>query len=330
MKKIIPIVLLVAIAGGGIYWYRSTHRKQADATMLRLSGNIEAHESIVSFRVQGRIIDLLVDEGQQVKAGEVLARLDEDDFRQQVQVDEALLRTRAAELQLVTAGSRRQDIEAAEQALIDAKADLDQKRIDYERYENLYKKDTISAQARDQARTAFERAQANYKRVGQQLDQLREGARKEQIAVSRASVNQAREALGMSKLKLEHTTLKAPRAGIVTVKQAELGEVVSPGTPVVTIADLEKLWLRAYIAETDLARIHWGQEVTVRTDTYPDKTYHGRISFISPQAEFTPKSVETHKERVTLVYRIKIDLDNPNLELKPGMPADAYIDLAKK
>jgi HlyD family secretion protein len=114
----------------------------------------------------------------------------------------------------------------------------------------------------------------------------------------------------------------------VTVRQAELGEVVAPGSPVVTIADLDHSWLRAYIAETDLGSIHWGQDAVITTDTYPGKQYHGRISFIASTAEFTPKSVQTFKERVTLVYRIKIDIDNPNYELKPGMPADARIDLA--
>jgi len=104
--------------------------------------------------------------------------------------------------------------------------------------------------------------------------------------------------------------------------------VVVPGTPVVTLADLDHIWLRAYLAETDLGRIRWGQEATVTTDTYPGKQYRGRISFISSTAEFTPKSVQTYKERVTLVYRIKIDIDNSNHELKPGMPADAHINLA--
>ena len=113
-----------------------------------------------------------------------------------------------------------------------------------------------------------------------------------------------------------------------SVRQAELGEVVAPGSPVVTLADLDHIWLRAYIAETDLGSIHWGQEATVTTDTYPGKQYHGRISFIAPNAEFTPKSVQTYTERVTLVYRIKIDIDNPNHELKPGMPADAHLELA--
>jgi HlyD family secretion protein len=115
---------------------------------------------------------------------------------------------------------------------------------------------------------------------------------------------------------------------VVTVRQAELGEVVAPGSPVVTLADLDHIWLRAYVAETDLGRIAWGQNVAITTDTYPSKQYHGRISFISSDAEFTPKSVQTTKERVTLVYRIKIDIDNPSHELKPGMPADARVDLA--
>ena len=123
--------------------------------------------------------------------------------------------------------------------------------------------------------------------------------------------------------------LRAPSTGVITVREAELGEVVRRRIAVVTLADLDHLWLRAYIAETDLGRIHWGQEATITTDTYPGKQYHGRISFISPGAEFTPKSVQTYQERVTLVYRIKIDVDNPNHELKPGMPADAHLMLAR-
>jgi HlyD family secretion protein len=112
------------------------------------------------------------------------------------------------------------------------------------------------------------------------------------------------------------------------VREAEPGEVVVPGSPVVTLDDLDHLWLRAYIAKPDLGRIHWGQSATITADSFPGKQYHGRISFISPDAEFTPKSVQTYAERVTLVYRIKIDIDNPNHELKPGMPADAHLELA--
>ena len=123
-------------------------------------------------------------------------------------------------------------------------------------------------------------------------------------------------------------TLKAPFDGVILVRQAELGEVVVPGTPVVTLADLDHVWLRAYVNETDIGRVRLGQQATVTTDTYPGRRYGGRIAFIAEKAEFTPKSVETHAERVTLVYRIKIELDNPAHELVPGMPADATIRLA--
>ena len=225
------------------------------------------------------------------------------------------------------AGSRWQDVEAAKQTVIDSKADLDQKKKDYARYEALYEKDEIPAQTRDQAATNVTRAQATYDRAQQILNELVEGTRKEELDVDRANVRQAKENLDMSQIRLSYTVLRAPFDGIVLVRQAELGEVVSPGTPIVTLADLDHIWLRVYLPETDLGKLHWGQEVNVRTDTYPGKTYRGRVSVIASDAEFTPKSVQTEKERVTLVYRIKIDVENPNHELKPGMPADAYVDV---
>jgi len=191
----------------------------------------------------------------------------------------------------------------------------------------LFAKDAISAQDRDVADTNLKRSQAVFQQAKERYDQAVEGARREEIAVAEANVKQARESLGLSRITLDNATLLAPTAGVITVRQAEIGEVVSPGTPVATLADMDHLWLRAYVPETDLGKIRWGQAATVRTDTYPSKTYKGRISFISPQAEFTPKSVQTFQERVTLVYRIKIDVENPNHELKPGMPADAEIDL---
>jgi HlyD family secretion protein len=235
---------------------------------------------------------------------------------------------RQSNLALTLAGTREQEVKAAQQTVIDAQADLEQKKIDNERAQRLFAKDEVSAQDRDLAATALKRAEAIFKADQQRYNEAVEGSRKEDIAVARANLNAASANLGLSQVNLDYTILRAPSAGVITVRQAELGEVVSPGTPVVTLADLDHIWLRAYIAETDLGRIHWGQEATVTTDTYPGKQYHGRISFISSSAEFTPKSVQTYKERVTLVYRIKIDIDNPNHELKPGMPADAHLDLA--
>jgi membrane fusion protein YbhG len=327
MKRIFPILLLVVLIATVVHSYPRWFGKQSVASEIKLSGNIEAHESLVSFKVTGRIADLPVDEGQTLKAGALVARLDSDDYRQQVSVDEAAIRVRQSQLALGLAGSRSQDVEAAKQSVIDAHADLEQKEKDYRRYDALYEKDEIPGQTRDQAATSVTRAQAALERAQQIYNELVEGTRKEELEIDRANERQARQNLDMSRIRLSYTTLRAPFDGVILVRQAELGEVVSPGTPIITLADLEHIWVRIYVPETDLGRIHWGQEAAVRTDTYPGKSYRGRISFISSEAEFTPKSVQTEKERVTLVYRVKVDVENPNFVLKPGMPADVYVAL---
>jgi HlyD family secretion protein len=258
----------------------------------------------------------------------LLARLEDADYRQKVRIDEATVRVRESNLALQLAGTRGQEIRASQQTTLDVEADLEQKKVDDERAQRLFAKDEISAQDRDLAATALKRAEASFKAAQQRTNEAEEGSRKEDIAIARANLNEANAGLGLSRVNLGYTTLRAPSSGVITVREAELGEVVSPGTPVITLADLDHIWLRAYIAETDMGKIHWGQQVKITTDTYPGKQYSGRISFISSTAEFTPKSVQTYQERVTLVYRIKIDIDNTSHEFKPGMPADAHIDLA--
>jgi HlyD family secretion protein len=329
MKRLISVLILLAAAiAAGVYYYPRFVRKPAPANQLTLSGNIEAHESLVSFKVQGRIVDLPVEEGQQVEQGALLARLEDADSKQKVRIDQANVGVRESDLALTLAGTREQEVKAAQQTMIDAQADLEEKKLDNDRAQRLFSKDEVSAQDRDLAATALKRAEAIFKAAQQRLSEAVEGSRKEDIAIARANLNEASANLGLSQVNLAYAILRAPSTGVITSRQAELGEVVAPGSPVATLADLDHIWLRAYIAETDLGSIHWGQEATVTTDTYPGKLYHGHISFISSNAEFTPKSVQTYKERVTLVYRIKIDIDNPNHELKPGMPADAHIDLA--
>jgi HlyD family secretion protein len=326
MRRLFLVFVIVIVAAiGAARLYPRWFGKSAAETVLKLSGNIEAHESLVSFKASGRIIDLPVDEGMTMKAGDLLARLDDADYRQQVMIDEATTKVRQRQLALGLAGSRVQDIEAARQSVIDAQADLDQKKKDLARYEALYEKDEIPAQTRDDAATAVTRAEATLSRAQEIYSELVEGTRKEELAVDRSMVHQAQQDLDMARIQLSYTVLRAPFSGVVLVREAELGEVVSPGTPIVTLADLDHIWLRVYLPETDLGKVRWGQEVEVRSDTYPGKVYRGRVSVISSEAEFTPKSVQTEQERVTLVYRIKVDVENPNYELKPGMPADAYI-----
>jgi len=332
MKPKIAIVVVIGVlAAAVVYFFYFRPRWTAEKSqpnVLKLSGNIETHESIVGFKVSGRIVDLPIEEGQWVQPGAVLARLDTADYRQQLEMDEAAVQVQRTQLDLGLAGTRPQQLEVARQALVNAKADLAQKQLDYTRAETLYREQVGSQVARDQAETNLKSAQTTAHSAQQQYDQALEGTRKEQLAVDRAQLVQAVQKADLSRVYLGYTTLRAPKAGVILVRDAELGEVVAPNTPVITLGDLDHVWLRAYVNETDLGRIHWGQPVTVRTDSYPGKVYHGRISFIASQAEFTPKSVQTFQERVTLVYRIKIDLENSNHELKPGMPADAEIQLA--
>jgi len=249
------------------------------------------------------------------------------------------------------AGSRQQEIRAAEAELAEAEAQCDQWESDYSRAEELLQKNAVSRQdydrieaslkaARERVKAATEKlalAQAGFRehRIQQaeaakrkaeaELALVLEGPRAEKIAQAAARRKQAEAALALAETKFGYARLAAPMNGVVLSKNVEPGEYVAPGTPVVTVGDLEHPWLRAYINETDLGRVKHGQKVRLTTDTYPGKVYEGRVSFIASEAEFTPKNVQTQKERVKLVYRIKIDVANPEMELKPGMPADAEI-----
>ncbi len=318
-KRIIVVAAILALAAGAWAFSPLLFESSAARNTLLVSGNIEAHESVVSFKaVQSRITELPFDEGQWVDKGTLLARLDDADYRQQVAIDNAQLAM--AERQL---DSARQKLEAANATVADDKADLAQRQLDYDRNQKLFEQTVISADTRDRTETALKQSRAALNR-----DVAMSRSAERDIEVAEATIKSAAENLKLAQIDLGYTVLEAPFSGVILTRQAELGEVMQPGTPVVTMADLDHVWLRGYIDETDLGRVHWGQPATVTTDTYPGKQYRGHVTFIASDAEFTPKSVETHKERVTLVYRIKIEVENPNHELKPGMPADATIDLA--
>jgi HlyD family secretion protein len=310
------VLALVAVAA----WIVSNHmlgRHTPDNELL-VSGNIEAHESLVSFKtVQSRIVELPFDEGKWVDAGTVLARLDATDYRKEVEVNQAAVAV--AEQQLAAALEK---VNVAQATVLNDRADLAQRQLDSDRRQRLFKANAVAAEDRDLALTALKQAQAALQR---DLAAARSADR--DVDVAKASIQDAQRNLELSNIILGYTTLHAPFSGVILIRNAELGEVMQPGTPVVTLADLDHVWLRAYISETDLGKVRWGQDAIVTTDSYPGKQYPGHISFIASDAEFTPKSVETHKERVTLVYRIKIDVYNPRHELKPGMPADALIKL---
>jgi len=175
----------------------------------------------------------------------------------------------------------------------------------------------------DQGKAEVEKAKASLSLAHSK--QLQTKVYRRDLEVTKAQIKEAKAALEVTKRQLEYSEVFAPISGVALVKSAEVGEYVSPGATVLTIADLDHVWLRAYVDETDLGRVKLGQKVRVKTDTFPNKAYEGKVSFISSEAEFTPKQVQTKKERVKLVYRIKVDIENLNRELKPGMPADGEI-----
>ena len=310
----IALVVATAAVAAAYFWLW----RQPTTNNLVVSGNIEAHESVLSFKtVQSRIVELPFDEGQWVKAGTSLARLEDHDYRQEVVVNEATLLVQQRQLALAL-----RNLEAAKRTVTIDQADLWEKTIDYQRDQELWQKNVISTQTRDLAGTALEQSRAV---VGR--DQALQAAAEESVSVAQASIKNAQASLKLAEIILGYTILYAPFSGVILVRNAELGEEMQPGTPVFTLADLDHVWLRAYINETDIGRVRFGQAALMTTDSYPGHKYVGRISLISQNAEFTPKSVETHAERVNLVYRIKIDIANPEHELVPGMPADARIPL---
>ena len=324
MKRFIIGILIAAAIAGGIYYFLTREKNPSDL-YIKVSGNIEATEVDAGFKISGRIVNRLVDEGDWVKKGQLLAKLDDEDLRNRFEVAKATLLSAQARLNKLLAGSRPEEIREAQAAVEQAQFDLENKRNHYERMKPLFDRGVIPKETLDNAEAAYKVAQATLQRATESYRIVKEGPRQEDIEDARAQVEQARASLKLTETQLSYTNLYSPMTGVVLVKSGEVGEVVNPGTSILTLADIESVWLKAYIPETDLSRVKWGQEVIITTDLRPRKEYKGRISFISSQAEFTPKQIQTEKERVTLVYRIKVDIPNPERELKPGMPADGKI-----
>lgn len=328
-RRLLILVVLAALAGGG--WLLYSHFKGSDAqdaNLLKLSGHMETTETDMAFKVAGKVAVIHFEEGDQVATGQLVAELEDQDLRQEVDLAEARLAAAQATLSKLLAGNRPQELKDAEAALSQAVADQADKARDLARQEALYKRGAAAQAPLDKARLANTVAVDAVSRARERLSLVKEGFRREDIAAGRADVAQAKASLDLARTKLGYAKIYAPTPGVVLVRQAEPGEVLAVGAPVVTLGDLEGIWLEGYIPETQLAQVRLGQKAYVTTDTYPGKHYPAWVAYISSKAEFTPKTVETQKERITLVYRTKVRAENPDQELKPGMPGEAVIPLA--
>lgn len=387
MKRIIPIILLLATVGGYLAWSRL---KAGDEGLLKLSGNIEFKKVDIAFKTAGKLLELYVDEGANVTKGLVIARLDREQMSRMRERDSATvlsaesqllqlqtgiryqkemtagelalraseLRQAKAKLQELLDGARPQELAQARSSLEDLRALREQANKELERAKKLIAKEDISQNQFDQYETRFASLSAQVASAEQRLALITEGPRKtdiesaraavarteaamamteaqrleilrreEELAARRADVSRAKSSVSVIDSQLDDTVATTPIDGVVLVKSADPGEVLAAGTPVVTLGDIDHPWLRGYVPQSKLGQVKLGMPVAIYSDSYPGKTYKGKISFIASEAEFTPKQIQTTEERVKLVYRIKVDVENPGRELKLNMPVDGVIDL---
>jgi HlyD family secretion protein len=294
-----------------------------------VSGNIEVVDAQLAFKLPGRVAERPVSEGQRVTRDQLVARLDDPEQVQELALRRAELAAARAVLAELEAGSRPQEIASADATVRSTEAERDRAKLEFTRQQELLAKAAISNREFEAAQAQLKVAEARVRESGERLKLVREGPRAEAIQQARARVEQGLASVALAQTRLDNTKLVSPLDGIVLSHNIEPGEYVSAGTPIATVADITHVWVRAYLNQSDLGRIRLGQKVGVRTDSFPDKTYEGTIGFIASDAEFTPKTVQTSKERVKLVFRIKVDLANPSGELKPGMPADVVLPAAQ-
>ncbi|MFO1061177.1 MAG: efflux RND transporter periplasmic adaptor subunit [Dongiaceae bacterium] len=325
MRRILALLMLAAVAAGGGWWYWQHRTAPARSATLDLYGNVEIRQVDLSFGVEGPIAQVLVDEGDVVAADQVLATLDQDAFRFAAANAEASLQGAEQRLAELVAGPRAQEIDRARASVAAAEAGLENSVANLSRAVELVRHNNASQQALDSARMAQRTAGAALDVARAELALLLEGTRKEQIAQARAEVEARRADLDLARYRLRRSTLRAPNAGIVLTRVREPGAVVTPNSPVLTVSVIDPVWVRTYVDEPNLGLMVPGTAVAVTTDATPGATYVGHVGYVSPTAEFTPKSVETPGLRTALVYRVRIIVDNPDRALRQGMPATVIL-----
>jgi len=297
--------------------------KSLDDSTIRASGHIEATEVRLAAKVGGRLLEAPLEEGQTITAGVLVARLETVDAEHQLAQARANAEAADAQLRLLLAGSRAEDLRRAEDQMAQAQAELDAARRDLDRLSGLADRGSATEKSRDDAATRKEIAERAVAAARAQLDKLVAGPRRQEIEAARAQRASAEAMVAAVEQQISDATVLAPTDGIVTTRIAEPGEILPPGATIAILTDLDRPWLTVWIDEPSLSRVTLGQAVTVRVDG-SDQRFKGTVSFISPVAEFTPKNVQTPDERAKLVFRVKVRLDNTDGVFKPGMPADTH------
>jgi len=331
----VPAVLILFLLGVTLADYIKTHN-----TPLSGNGTIEGKEIKIIAEVGGKLENLFVEEGDIVSAGDPLAKIEARPYEIQVHIAEAQQKDAHASFDEAETGTRAQEIAAAQHDVEHLKAQIiaAEKSLSFhksllDKYQNLFNTGALTKQELDTQELQHQKAEQQHlalleqaKAADSKLSLLKEGASQENLDRLASGIEQTSENLELARLNLSKTELKAPAKGTVTSCNFEVGEIVRPGSEVITLLDTQNLWLNTYIHEDKLGKVKVGQEVKLEVDAYPGENFIGAVSFIAPKPEFTPRSIQTKEDRVNLVFRVKIVVTDKKDKLMPGMPVDVYYE----
>ncbi len=309
---IFPVVLLLGCG-------------ENDAEKISATGTIEAVEIRIPSKVNATVMQLRIDEGSTVQEGDTLVVLDRSTFAIQLRQAQAGVELAEAQLDLIEKGARDEDIRSAEEGVRQAEANLTIAREDLRRIRNLYDSNSVSRKQLDDAEARYTVASAQYNSAQQNLEKIQQLSRPEELRAQQARLQQARAAADLYAKNIQDSYIVSPVSGTVTNKIIEPGELARQGAPVAVISKLDTVRLMVYLTTVDIGRVRLGQDVEVTIDAYPEKTFTGKITYISPSAQFTPRNIQTKEERVKEVFGVRVEIPNPDGILKPGLPADAVI-----
>lgn len=322
------LIVVVVLAAGGWYYWRQ--RSASDPTgAFSLSGNVDVHQVELAFRVSGRIAEMKVQEGDRAEAGALLAQLDRVPFDNDVAGASADVDQARALFDRIRRGYRVEEIAQARATVRQRDADLVNARVTLERLQNLVVQGVVTHQQIDDAEARVRQSDAQLAGAKEQMNLMVHGSRVEDIEAQKAALAAAEARLAKAKTALEDTSLRAPSRGIVSVRAREVGAIVLAGQTVYTLVLNEPVWLRAYVAQPRLGRIKPGMPVKIEVDSTPGKQYDGTVGFIAPEAEFTPKTVQTEQVRDDLVYRIRVIAHDPENVFRQGMPVTVRVPAAQ-
>ena len=324
LKRVIPAAILIAIGVlGGRWLLLEEHKSEAELTLY---GDIDIRDVQPTFNEQERIAEVLVEEGDRVEPGQILARQQTNRLEAQIKATQARIAAQQQVVNRLEAGTREQEIEQARAEVEAAKVKADNSRQNFERIQKTAGTGATSEQALGDAQAQAEVDQAQLKVKEKALDLALEGPRKEDIAAAKETLESFKASLLLLNIRLADMTLTAPAAGVIQNRILEPGDMADPSRPVFTLALIDPKWVRAYVPEPDLGLIHLGMKAKILSDSFPDRTFDGWIGFISPVAEFTPKTVETTDLRTKLVYEVRVYVHDPKDLLRLGMPVTVLVD----